>query len=83
MAWDLHGYRIVLFGSRVTGKARDRSDFDIDVLGDIPLPLKTFYEMEDRFEGIETLYRIDLVDLTRVSPEFRREALKKTETLYG
>ncbi|MCK9364911.1 MAG: nucleotidyltransferase domain-containing protein [Syntrophales bacterium] len=52
MAGDLHGYRIVLFGSRATGKARDRSDFDIGVLGDIPRPLKTFYEMKDRFEGI-------------------------------
>jgi predicted nucleotidyltransferase len=83
MAGELTGYRIVLFGSRATGKARDRSDFDIGVLGDIPLPLKTFYKMEDSFDEIETLYRIDLVDLNRVSPEFRREALKKTETLYG
>jgi predicted nucleotidyltransferase len=82
-AVDLRGYRVVLFGSRAAGDARDRSDFDIGVLGDAPLPLKTFYEMEDRFDGIETLYRIDWVDLNRVSPEFRREALKKTETLYG
>ena len=83
MALDLRGYRIVLFGSRAAGDARDRSDFDVGVLGDAPLPLKTFYEMEDLFDGIETLYRIDWVDLNRVSPEFRREALKKTETLYG
>jgi len=82
-AVDLRGYRVVLFGSRAAGEARERSDFDIAVLGDAPLPLKTFYEMEDLFEGIETLYRIDWVDLNRVSPEFRREALKKTETLYG
>jgi uncharacterized protein len=83
MAVDLRGYRVVLFGSRAAGDARDRSDFDVGVLGDAPLPLKTFYEMEDLFDGIETLYRIDWVDLNRVSPEFRREALKKSETLYG
>ena len=82
MAVDLQGYRVVLFGSRAAGNARDRSDFDVGVLGDAPLPLKTFYKMEDLFDGIETLYRIDWVDLNRVSPEFRREALKKTETLY-
>ena len=82
-AVDLQGYRVVLFGSRAAGGARERSDFDVAVLGDAPLPLKTFYEMEDLFDGIETLYQIDWVDLNRVSPEFRREALKKTETLYG
>ena len=79
----LRGYRIVLFGSRAAGNALERSDFDVGVLGDAPLPLKTFYEMEDLFDRIETLYRIDWVDLNRVSPKFRNEALKKTEPLYG
>jgi predicted nucleotidyltransferase len=79
----LRGYRVVLFGSRVSGDARDRSDFDIGVLGEAPLPLRTFYALEDLFEEIPTLYRIDWVDLNRVSPEFRREALKQTEVLHG
>jgi len=80
---DLRGYRVVLFGSRATGNARERSDFDVGILGYAPLPLKTFYQLENLFEEIETLYRIDLVDLNRVSSEFHREALKKTEALYG
>jgi predicted nucleotidyltransferase len=83
MGSDLQDYRVFLFGSRVAGGARDRSDFDVGVLGDHPLPLKTYYKMEDLLEQIETLYRIDWVDLNRVSPEFRKEALKKTELLYG
>jgi predicted nucleotidyltransferase len=80
---DLRGYRVVLFGSRTAGTARDRSDFDVGVMGDTPLPLATFYKMEDLFDEIPTLYRIDWVDLNRVSPEFRREALKQTEVLCG
>ena len=36
MAVDLRGYRVVLFGSRAAGDARDRSDFDVGVLGDAP-----------------------------------------------
>ncbi len=80
---DLRGYRVVLFGSRATGTARERSDFDVGILGAAPLPLKTFYRLENLFDEIETLHRIDLVDLKRVSPEFRHEALKKTEALYG
>jgi predicted nucleotidyltransferase len=83
MEADLRGYRVVLFGSRTAGGARDRSDFDVGVVGDTPLPLATFYKMEDLFEEIPTLYRIDWVDLNRVSPEFRREALKQTEVLCG
>ena len=83
MEADLRGYRVFLFGSRTSGTARDRSDFDVGVLGDTPLPLATFYKMEDLFEEIPTLYRIDWVDLNRVSPEFCREALKQTEVLCG
>jgi predicted nucleotidyltransferase len=85
MEVDLCGYRVVLFGSRTAGTARDRSDFDVGVIGDgdTPLPLETFYKMEDLFDEIPTLYRIDWVDLNRVSPEFRCEALKQTEVLCG
>jgi predicted nucleotidyltransferase len=83
MEADLRGYRVFLFGSRTAGTARGRSDFAVGVLGDTSLPLATFYKMEDLFEEIPTLYRIDWVDLNRVSPEFRREALKQTEVLCG
>jgi predicted nucleotidyltransferase len=83
MSDDLQGHRVVLFGSRASGDARERSDFDVGVLGDHPLPLKVFFRMEDLFDEIDTLYKIDWVDLNRVSPEFHREALKKMEALYG
>ncbi|MFO7854063.1 MAG: nucleotidyltransferase domain-containing protein [Paracoccaceae bacterium] len=78
----LKGYKIVLFGSRVTGKAHDRSDFDVGIVGDRPIGLRTFYEIDSLLESIETLYRIDLVDLNRASPALKREALKAAEPLY-
>ena len=80
---DLRGYRVVLFGSRAAGSARERSDFDVGILGSTPLPLKAFYHLGNLFDEIETLHQINLVDLNRVSSGFRREALKKTEVLYG
>ncbi len=83
MEADLRGYRVVLFGSRVSGGASDRSDFDIGIFGEVPLPIRIFYEMEELFEEIPTLYRIDWVDLNRVSPGFRHEAMKHMEVLYG
>lgn len=78
----LRGYKVYLFGSRASGNARERSDFDVGVLGDRPLPLKTFYEIEDIFEELPTLYRIDWVDLNRASPEFRDRALRRAGVLY-
>jgi predicted nucleotidyltransferase len=34
----LEGRKVVLFGSRARGEARPRSDFDLGVMGDQPMP---------------------------------------------
>jgi predicted nucleotidyltransferase len=78
----LQGHRVVLYGSRVHGNPRPRSDFDIGVWGTEPLPLKAFYKLEDMMEELPTLYKIDLVDLNRTSEEFQQQALRHVETLY-
>ena len=82
MAPELRGYRVFLFGSRATGNARERSDFDVGILGDAPVPLQTFYRIDDLLENIETLYKIDFVDLNRAAPSLKREALKAVEPLF-
>ena len=74
--------KVFLFGSRALGKAKDRSDFDLGVMGDEPMPLEDFYAVEDLIEALPTLYRIDWVDLARVSQRFRTEALEHAKTLY-
>jgi uncharacterized protein len=78
----LKGYQVFLFGSRVEGTAKSRSDFDIGIIGQQPLPLKTFYLIEDLFDEIETLYKIDWVDFNRVSSRFVDQALQHIEVLY-
>jgi len=82
VASELRGYRIVLFGSRATGNARERSDFDIGIIGEEPVSLQTFYRIDDLLENIETLYRIDFVDLNRAAPSLKTEALKAMEPLF-
>jgi len=74
--------QVVLFGSRAQGKAKPRSDFDLGVVGDTPLPLEDFFAIEDILENLPTLYRIDWVDLARVSERFRTQALQKVEVVY-
>ena len=79
---QLRGHRVLLFGSRAAGTARERSDFDVGVDGAEPLPLDTFFAISDRLESLPTLYRIDWLDLRRVSADFRREALAHQQELY-
>jgi predicted nucleotidyltransferase len=74
--------KVVLFGSRALGTARDRSDFDVGVVGDEAMPLEDFYAIEDLIEALPTLYRIDWVDLARVSQNFRTAAMEHAEILY-
>ncbi len=51
---QLRGHRVILFGSRASGTARLRSDFDVGVIGDEPLPVKVFYEIDDMRAQIVT-----------------------------
>ena len=78
----LKGHRVFLFGSQAAGTARPRSDFDVGVDGDEPLPLRTFFAIEDAFEDLPTLRRIDWVDLKRAGPGFRKRAMRHVEVLY-
>ncbi len=81
-ASELRGYRVILFGSRATGRAGPRADFDLGVLGPAPLPLDTFLRVQDALEELPTLYTVDWVDLQRASPELRQSALARCRTLY-
>jgi predicted nucleotidyltransferase len=78
----LGGYRVFLYGSRATGTAWERSDFDVGVLGQAPMPVPLFWEIKDEFDAIPTLCKIDWVDFSKVSPTFRSRALEHIEVLY-
>jgi predicted nucleotidyltransferase len=79
---QLQGFKVVLFGSRARGNSDPRSDFDVGVMGREPMNLQTFYEINDQLDNLDTLFRIDWVDLHRVSPDFRNIALTDSLKLY-
>lgn len=81
-ASDLQGYKVILFGSRAAGNARKGSDFDIGVLGNSPLPVKTFFAIEDALENLPTLCKIDWVDLNKVNQQFLEHALINKKIIY-
>lgn len=78
---NLREYRVFFFGSRVNSKGSERSDIDLGIEGEKPIPPKAFFDIEEEIENMKTLYTIDLVDFNKVSPEFKEVAKKKAEYL--
>ena len=79
---DLEKHRVLLFGSRARGNAKQRSDFDLAVDGEEPLALKSFFKIAEDLEDLPTLYSFDWVDLTKTNSRFREEALKSARVIY-
>ncbi len=67
--------RVLLFGSWASGTSHAGSDIDVAVLSDLPLPTGWLAELRERIEESHVPYRVDLVDLSETSPEFRQRVL--------
>lgn len=59
------------FGSRVTWTAKPFSDLDIALEGADPLPSDVLIDLEEAFEASDLPWKVDVIDLNAVSPEFR------------
>ena len=78
---DLTKYRLFFFGSRVSGSSDERSDIDIGIEGEEPVPVKLFADIVDEIEELPILYKIEIVDFKKVSPDFREVALQHVEDI--
>lgn len=78
---DMKKYQVFLFGSRVVGRNLGRSDIDIGIDGDSPLPASIKLELEAELDKLPILYKIDLVDFKKVSARFKNEAKKYIDPL--
>lgn len=63
---------VILFGSRAKGTAIERSDFDIAVKG-----VSDFDRLSEDIENIDTLYKIDIIELEKCKNELLLEDIKK------
>ena len=63
---------VFIFGSRVTGRARHRSDLDLAIGGDTPLSLSLEGDLREAFSESDLPIRVDVVDLATASAIFRR-----------
>jgi type I restriction enzyme S subunit len=69
------GRKVMVFGSRATGRSKPHSDLDLVVMGDTPLPLRTMRQLKDAFDESRFPYQVDLVDWAATSDEFRKVIL--------
>jgi uncharacterized protein len=67
---------VVLFGSRARGMHHPGSDVDIGIIPRKPIDKKILSLLRLTFEESSIPYKIDIVDLSETSPEFRSVALK-------
>ena len=75
-------YRVLIFGSRASGQAEERSDIDIGVDSNTSIAYSTLSEIEEMLEKIPVLQKIDVVDFSEINERFRQVALRKIEVLY-
>lgn len=66
---------IYLFGSWARGDAMRASDIDIAIEPLADLPRGAFARLRERLEESHVPYRVDVVDLRKTDPEFRRRVL--------
>jgi len=66
---------VYLFGSWARGEATLLSDIDVAIEPHTSLPPGTLARLRERLEESHVPYRVDVVDLRRVTPAFRQRVL--------
>lgn len=76
---------VIAFGSQVTGKSKDSSDFDFGVFSDKPLSLDERTNISGALAAELKINedKIDLVDLHLASPILKFQAAKVGKLVWG
>lgn len=72
LARHVPGLEVWAFGSRVSGRAGKHSDLDLCIRTASPLSFTTMGLMEEAFSDSDLPYKVDLVDWSAISEEFRQ-----------
>ncbi|MGH7539452.1 MAG: nucleotidyltransferase family protein [Gemmatimonadota bacterium] len=71
------GIHVYWFGSWAEGRAVERSDIDVGIEAEEPIPLHQLGRLRAAVEELSTLYTVDLLDLRAVDPALRERALSR------
>ena len=74
-------YQLFLFGSRVTGTNDIKADIDIGIIPNKKLSARQLQNIKESLEELSTLLKIDFIDFSSVSDEFKSIALMNTRDI--
>ena len=77
----LPGARVLVFGSRATGRASPHSDLDLLIDADVPTEETVMAAMELDFAESDLPFRVEVVDGARIDAGFRRRIMRDARPL--
>jgi hypothetical protein len=69
--------KVVLFGSRARGKFVNTSDVDVGVILDNGVDRKKLILLREYIDELNIPYKVEIVDFSTVSDDFKKMALKE------
>ena len=69
--------KIILFGSRAKGDFNRHSDIDIGIMPKNGYDRRKLISIKEKLEEMNIPYKVDVVDISRVSNIFRKKAMKE------
>ena len=78
---DPKEYQVFIFGSRAVGKSKKYSDYDVGIFGKKSVPATKMVLIEEALEESDLPYKVDVVDFSLVSADFKKVALSKIKKL--
>ncbi len=77
----IHPSRVIMFGSRVDGKAREYSDFDIAVEG-VEMDLRKERLLKEALDRKMGIFTVDLINLDKADREFKKLISRNGKVIY-
>lgn len=71
-------YKVFVYGSRAAGNAQKWSDIDVGIRGEREVPVRKLALIAEELENSKVPYKVDVVDFTKTSNNFKELALKET-----
>jgi predicted nucleotidyltransferase len=75
-SWEGEKVKVVLFGSRARKDHHRTSDVDIGLIPSGALNKKKFVLLKDKVGELNIPYKVEIVDLSQTSADFKEEAMK-------
>lgn len=75
------GNAVWVFGSRINGKAKKFSDIDLAIITSKPLSLNIMTKLQDSFSESNLPIKVDIVDWSVISEDFKKIINEKHQVL--